>query len=177
VALFYNDYDDIRSTSPTPVTLLPLRIVNDLEGRTWGLEAAGTLQLTDEWTVSAGYNLLKERLHVEPGRIDYSAALNETADPQQQFSLRSALTLPRRVELDAALRWVDTLHNNSGPIAGTVPDYMELEARLAWHPTERLELALVGRNLLHDHHPEYGFPNPRRLEVERSVYGRLTWRQ
>ena len=58
-------------------------------------------------------HLLKEHLHVKPGQVDINNALNETADPQQQFSLRSSMDLPQHVELDAGLRWVDTLHNNN----------------------------------------------------------------
>jgi iron complex outermembrane receptor protein len=108
--------------------------------------------------------------------VDISNARNETADPEQQVSIRSSLTLPWGLEFDAGLRWVDILHNNNGPEPGTVPYYLDLEARLAWHPTPRLELSLVGQNLLHDRHPEYGFPNAARVEAQRSVYGKLAWR-
>jgi iron complex outermembrane receptor protein len=111
--------------------------------------------------------------------VDVTNATNETADPQQQFALRSSMDLPRNVAFDAALRWVDTLHINNGPtngpVVGTVPSYFELDTRLAWHATQRLEFSLVGQNLLHDHHPEYGFPSPAREEIERSVFGRITW--
>jgi iron complex outermembrane receptor protein len=86
------------------------------------------------------------------------------------------LNLPRHAEFDAALRWVDTLHINSGSMPGTVPAYFELNTRLAWHASERLELSLVGQNLLHNRHPEYGYPDPMRVEIQRSAYGKLAWR-
>jgi hypothetical protein len=35
---------------------------------------------------------------------------------------------------------------------------------------------VVGQNLLHDHHPEFGFPAPTRAEIQRSVYGKIAWR-
>jgi iron complex outermembrane receptor protein len=103
-------------------------------------------------------------------------ALFETADPEHQFSVRSSLNLPWRAELDAGLRWVDTLHTDTGAIPATVPSYFELNARLAWHASEQLELSLAGQNLLHNHHPEYGPPDPARAEIQRSVYGKLAWR-
>ena len=55
---------------------------------------------------------------------------------------------------------------------------MELDARLAWRPTEDLELAIVGRNLLHDEHQEFAptFVNHVPTAVEREVYGKVTWR-
>src|SRR5580698_521705 len=73
-------------------------------------------------------------------------------------------------------RCVDTLHTNNGPVVGTVPSYFELDSRLAWHASDRLEFSLVGQNLLHNRHPEYGFPEPSRPEIERSAYGKFTWR-
>jgi iron complex outermembrane receptor protein len=176
VSSFFNHYNDIRSTTITPATLLPFFFANGLEGDTYGLEFTSNYQATDTWSLHAGYTLLKEHLHVKPGQIDINDALNETADPQHQFSLRSSLNLPRHTEFDTALRWVDTLHTNNGPVVGTVPSYFELDTHLAWHASDRLEFALVGQNLLHNRHPEYGFPEPSRPEIERSAYGKFTWR-
>jgi iron complex outermembrane receptor protein len=180
LSLFYNTYDRIRSTTPGPAGFpsfgFPLVFQNNLEGETYGLEFTATYQALPGWRLHASYNLLKAHLRVKPGKLDFSQALNETADPEQQFALRSSADLPGGVELDAALRWVDTLRNNNGPNPGTVPDYFELDVRLGWHPTPRLELSVVGQNLLDDHHPEYGFPGPGREEIRRSVYGKVSWR-
>jgi iron complex outermembrane receptor protein len=176
LAGFYNVYTDVRSTSISPLTVVPFYFANNLAGYSYGVEFSSSLQLTDNWSMHAGYNLLKVHLHVRPGEFDLSNARNETADPENQLSLRTAVTLPGRVELNAGLRWVDTLQNNNGPNPGSVPSYLELEARIAWRASERLEASLVGQNLLHDRHPEYGFPDPARAEAERSVYGKLAWR-
>jgi len=83
--------------------------------------------------------------------------------------------LPKNITFDTALRWVDTLFLNNGTTVGTVPSYFEFDARLAWRPIKDLELSVVGQNLLHDHHPEYGFPGPTREEIRRSVYGKISW--
>jgi iron complex outermembrane receptor protein len=180
VATFYNDYDHIRSTTPGvagfPTFGFPLTFENNLEGETHGVEFNGTYQLLDNWRLQGSYNFLKESLHVKPGTVDFSNALNETADPKSQFSLRSSLDLPHEVAFDTGLRWVDTLHNNDGPTPGTVPSYFELDIRIAWHPTRQIEISLVGQNLLHDHHPEYGFPGATREEVGRNMYAKVAWR-
>jgi iron complex outermembrane receptor protein len=176
VSTFYNQYNDIRSTSFTPVTILPLYFANNLEGDTYGLEFSGNYQVTEAWSLHAGYSLLREKLRVKPGQFDLSNAANETADPKHQLSIRSSLNLPKRVELDGSLRWVDSLITNSGPTLGTVPSYFELDMRLAWHAGERFELSLTGENLLHSNHPEYGFPGPTRVEIQRSAYAKLAWR-
>jgi len=176
VSSFYNQYDHVRSTSITPATLLPFFFANNLEGHTYGLEFSADYQVSEVWSLHAGYTLLKEHLTVVPGQFDLSNALNETADPENQLSIRSSVSLPWRMELAGGLRWVDTLHTNNGPTPGTVPSYFELESRLAWHANDRLELSLVGQNLLHNRHPEYGFPDASRPEIERSVYGKFAWR-
>jgi iron complex outermembrane receptor protein len=176
IATFYNDYRDVRSTSITPATLIPLFFANNIDGHTYGIELSGTYQPADFWSLHAGYDLLRESLHVRPGQFDLNAGLNETSDPRHQLNVRSSLNLPGNLQLDTALRWVDTLITNSGPVPGKVPSYLELDARIAWQAPHGWELALAGRNLLHNHHPEYGFPGPEREEIERSVYGKVSWR-
>jgi len=175
ISAFYNDYDHVRSLSFTPTTIIPLFFANNLEGETYGFEFSANYQILEWWRLHAGYDLLKEHIRVKPGQADINHAHNETADPENQFSLRSSMDLPANLELDAGLRWVGTLHNNNGATLGTVPSYFELDVRLGWRPTKNLELSIVGQNLLHDHHAEYGFPSPAREEIERSVYGKVTW--
>jgi hypothetical protein len=51
-----------------------------------------------------------------------------------------------------------------------------LNGRVGWRPTEHLEVALAGQDLLHDHHPEFGGLTPRRIEFERSVRVLATFR-
>ncbi len=184
VSTFYNDYNDLRSTSATPTTFFypypfPVYFQNNLEGETHGLELTLSYQLLDWWRLHAGYDLLAEDIHVKPGQVDTTDATNETADPKHQASLRSSMDLPYRLTLDADLRWVDAFEINdgptNGPVVGTVPSYFELGTRLAWHATDRLELSLVGQNLLHPYHVEYGFPSPARDEIARSIFGQISW--
>ncbi len=180
IATFYNVYKDVRSTSVSPPPALfglPLFYANNLEGETYGIELSATYQVLDWWRLRAGWDLLKEDIHVKPGTTDFNNALNETADPQQRFSLRSSMDLPHNFGLDAALRWVDSFRYNNSGAPATVPSYMELDVRVSWHPTKNLELSIVGQNLLHKHHSEYviSAPNPQE-NIQRGVYGKVTWR-
>jgi len=175
ISTYYNQYDDLRSTSFNSKTVFPFFFQNYLEGDTYGVELSVGYQPLDWWRLRAGYDYLNETLHVVPGQTDINDALNETSDPKHQFSIRSTMELPGQVEFETGLRWVDTLHNNNGPVVGTVPSYFEMDARLAWHATKQLEFSVVGQNLLHDHHPEYGYPGPTREEIARSVYGKVSW--
>jgi len=176
VSTFYNRYDNVRSLSTTPGTILPLFFANNLEGETYGVELSTTYQAAKGWRLHGGYTLLREDIRVKAGQSDLNNALNETADPRHQFSLRSSIDLPHHLEFETGIRWVDALRLNNNGAEAKVPGYFELDIRLAWHPTPGLELSLVGQNLLHDHHAEYGVPGPNREEIERSVYAKATWR-
>jgi outer membrane receptor for monomeric catechols len=111
------------------------------------------------------------RLDAPYKRSDFNNALDETADPQHQFALRSSMSVSKRVEIDAAFRWVDSFRFNNSGTPGTVPSYGELNGRLEWTPTQRLEISLAAQNLLHDRHLEYviSSPNPRE-EIGRRAY-------
>jgi iron complex outermembrane receptor protein len=176
LSTYYNDYDDVRSTSFTPATLIPFFFQNNLEGHTYGAELSANYQALDDWTLHLGYDLLQEHLHVKPGQFDLDAALNETSDPQQQVALRSSATFIGSIELDTTLRWVDTLRTNNGSTPGIVPSYFGLDGRLAWHSARGIELSLVAQNILSPRHVEYGYPSPLREQIDRSVFAKVAWR-
>ncbi|HVR99809.1 MAG TPA: TonB-dependent receptor [Thermoanaerobaculia bacterium] len=170
VATFYNVYDDLRSQEQAPGGGPPITLANNLEGETYGVELRSYWQATPRWRWHASYVYLEKDLRVLPGSTDVTGGKGEGNDPRHRASLRSSLDLADGVELDGWLRYVDEL-----PFP-EVPSYLELDLRLGWRPTEDLELALVGQNLLHESHPEFGVPTPIRPEVERGVYGKATWR-
>ena len=177
VTVFRHTYDHLRTWSTTPVTLLPVTFKNEMEATSDGVEVNADLQVTPAWRLNAGYNYLDTDLRLKPGGSDYFNSLDETADPRHQAALRSYLDLSRGWQFDLGLRWVDALIVNNSGVPGTVPAYAELDARLAWQVTRDVELALLGRNLLHDSHPEFGPPGPGREEIQRSVFLKVTWKR
>ena len=176
VSVFYNEYKNIRSLSSTPVTVFPLFFGNDVEGDTHGVELSFDYDATAWWRLHGGYTFLKSDLRVRPGGQDRNNALNETSDPENQISVRSSMDLPWGMELDAHLRWVDTLENNVNGRVGTVPSYFDLNVRVGVNLGKDWELSVVGQNLLDDHHPEFGLPGVNRVEIRRSIFAKVMWR-
>jgi iron complex outermembrane receptor protein len=172
LSAYYNDYYDLRTIGLTHGGL-PVNFQNNLEGYTYGLELSSDFQATDNWRLHFGYDYLIEHLHVKSGAFDIANGHNETADPRNQLFLRSTIDLPANVELSAALRLIDQIQVNNGSAITTVPAYAELDARIAWHATKNLELSIVGQNLLHDYHPEGGFPDTAQESIVRAVYGKV----
>lgn len=166
---FYHDYFSLRSLEPVaPPVPFPRYVANGLEGETYGAELAASFQPTDWWRLRLGYTEIQVHIRARPGSYDMSKGAAESHDANHHFSLWSTWNLPARFMLDTGVRYVSQIANQH------VPAYAELDARLAWQPRDNLELSIVGQNLLNSHHPEFG-PAGSRYEIERSVYGKVTW--
>ena len=92
--------------------------------------------------------------------------------PQHQLSVRSHLDLSDRLAADIVGRCVDDLP------AQRIDRYLTCDVRMAWCPRDRLELSIMGRNLLNGSHSEFVSSSSGVLpaEVEAGVYSMLTWR-
>ncbi|HEY8538553.1 MAG TPA: TonB-dependent receptor [Steroidobacteraceae bacterium] len=163
---FIHFWDKLRSG-----TAIPVEIENKIEGEVYGVEATFDYQPLQWWILSAGVTYLEEDLKLKPGSTDQVGVDNPTLrnDPDYQWTLRSSFDLPYDIELDLRLFGVGALPQPR------VPSYTELDVRVAWHATPRVELSLVGRNLLDDWHVEYGEFQPP-YKIERNVYGQVRWR-
>jgi iron complex outermembrane recepter protein len=183
LALFYNRYEGLASLefgtptldAQTGVVTVPVVNRNLNDARSQGAELLATWSPREYWRLVASYS--HSYLDVRPHGQDLNRGVFlEGATPRHQFSLRSLLDLPGRLQLDAQLRHSTRLTRSPEIVSGEgIDGYSELDARLAWQASEQLELSLVGQNLLHDHHLEFGTPATRG-EIERSVYGKAAWR-
>jgi len=177
VAGFYNDYDQLQNfqvgtfqlTSLAPLEgIQPVFIANPNATETWGVELDLRADLTDWWRVIVGYTYFDR---------------DNPLDVSHQGLLRSQMDLPFDLELDATLYVVGNRFQHTDAAnfeiatAGPIPSYERLDLRLGWRPNERIELSLVGQNLLERRHPE--FPSELGIatsEIQRSVYGKVTYR-
>jgi iron complex outermembrane receptor protein len=163
---FYNDYDRLRSIEPAPATVIPLRWDNRMAGHTYGVEAWGELQVTDAWRVSAAATYLDGKFRFAEGASGLLGPRQAGNDPKYQARLTSTLDLGPAVTLHTALRYVSAMPEPR------LPAYIELNGRLGWALSERLELSVAGANLLHRRHREYVDG----AEIPRSIYAELQWR-
>ena len=179
-AAFYNEYDRLITTRPgTPfieTTPAPAHLVipsvfsNDMDGETYGAEVAVNWKPTNGWAWSIAYSYLQLHLQGQTSSIDAQAEGIEGSSPHHQVKLRSLLDLPRHLEFDTSLYFVDNLPGQD------IPGYIRLDTRLGWNPTEEVEVSIALQNLLDDRHPEFGDASGvRATEVEHSLYGKVTW--
>lgn len=176
ISTFYNLYDDLRTVRAGArtfypqwpgVPFIPAFIGNEGDGKTYGVEIATDWYPRPEWLVRGTYSYLEVDLDAPPGALGQSD--NDT--PRHKMSITNQIDLPNNFEADATVRYVDEILNN------VYGDYLELDLRLAWKPSESLELALVGMNLLDNGHFEGEDTIVRFVptEVPRSVYLTATW--
>ncbi|MES2885374.1 MAG: TonB-dependent receptor [Pseudomonadota bacterium] len=172
LAVFYNDYDDLRSSEAA----LPVpRFGNGIAGHSSGLELSLAWQASESLELRSSYSQLQLDFQRKPGSSDGSTATGyQSGSPEQQAGLR-ALWQPRPdVDVNGFLRYVGEVNQNAPD--GPVPAYAELNLRLAWRPLPQLELALVGENLLHRQHGEFRTAiGSAYVEAERSGLLEMSW--
>jgi iron complex outermembrane recepter protein len=160
---FVHRFDDLRSQDAPIAGIIPIVLGNTLEGQSRGVELGVNVQPLAWWRTHVSYTWLDTSIERSEGSRDVSGGVNEANDPGYLVGLRSALDLPRNVELDVIVRGIGALANPR------VPAYTEMNLRLGWRATPNLDVWLAGQDLLHDHHPEFGAALPRRVEFERGV--------
>lgn len=170
VSLFYNRYDELRSQEPSSPSPFPFVLRNKLNAETWGGEASLMVQVNERLRTRAMYSRLHKRLWFDSGSADPTGGAAEGNDPRDIVTLTALFDLSKRWQFDATVRHVGALPN---PV---VPSYTALDVRVGWRPTERWELSAVGQNLLDRSHREFGAQSATAREVERSIYGKVTWR-
>ena len=165
---FYNSYDHIRGSQVVSLFPPSLELNNEVKAHTLGLELATDVQVQDWWKVRAAYSYINMD-------VDVPATNTQLSDggltPKHHASIRSLINLPYHLEFDSWIRIEDRLK------AQSIGGYVELDLRLGWKPLPNLDISLVGKNLLDNHHPEFisSFLNTQPTEVQRSVYGKITW--
>lgn len=182
LAAFHNRYRDLASIERgTPFTdpvrqgiVLPIVNMNLTSGHSRGVEALVTYSPTRASRFSASYAHVD--MNLEPSGEDLNnGVLLDGATPRHQFGLRSSLDLPARFQVDGHFRHLSAVRHMPVDADGDgVPGYSELNLRVAWLGWRQAEISVIGQNLLHAHHPEFGAPGSRG-EIERAIYARLAW--
>jgi iron complex outermembrane receptor protein len=166
LAGYYNDYDNLRSVEPLPGG--KITIENKLVGQSYGGSLAAKWRIADWWRLDGSVSLFRVDIDKAPGGHDVNNGAGEANDPGCTFIIHSAMDLPWNLRFDSFLRYVDDLPNPH------TPSYLTADLRLAWSPRKNLEVAIVGRNLFDEAHPEFR-TMAMAHEVERSVFATFKW--
>jgi iron complex outermembrane receptor protein len=185
LAGFYNSYRDLRGgqfgkpffeSLPTPHLTVPNWIVNQYDGRAYGLEASARWWVTPRWSTRFAYSFLEPDFddglipspQIDPLLAETLRAVALGDSPPHQVFAGSSWNLNGAFGADVEFRWIDEFSD--------IENYAELNARFAWRFAESAELSIVGQNLLNQYHREFRqelMEVP--TQVERSIYTKLVW--
>ena len=165
VTAFRNLYDHLRTQELAPDGG-SIVFGNMMTGHSHGIEAWGSLQLSDAWRLSAGATALHEKFTLAAGSRDPVSPLTAGIDPAYTAQLRSSYAFDGRRELEVAVR-------RTGATLPAVPAYTALDARFGWRVNPGVEVSVIGTNL-NGGHAEYG-PASVRTEVPRTVGVKVVW--
>ena len=175
---FYHQYHKIRSFSPLPsessggTTVVPFIVANNAKARTLGGAANVTVRMSPWWRMRASYTHLDQTAGLEDDAPEGAIPdANPGLNPAHQVALWAALDLPQNLELDLQARYVSQLEVN--PV---VEDYLQADVRLGLRIGEKLQLALIGRDLLAPRHVEFPTSSSAiRRAVERQLRAKGSW--
>ncbi len=175
VSAFWSDYEDFSSLldlAAAPPIPGPLLFVNGGNVKVRGVEVEVTVVPSDRVRLTVGYSFLDFDENAPASII--STPLKHT-HPQHQFQIRSVVDLPADLEFDAAFYYVEGLRGTTPVLQGNnVRAYHRLDLRLGWQPTDWLEVALVGQNLLDPRHAEFNDVQfNQSTQVPRSGYAKV----
>ncbi len=141
-----------------------------------GVEVALTWDIQKNWRVVGTYSFIN---------IDVEGPSNDNPEgntPKNLLSFRSEYDVSKDIELNVTLYYADRRVPQPGAQAtssnSNTNSYWRLDTGITWRPTENLEIAVWGQNLLDRNHREWldtGFATGP-AEVERGVYAELTCR-
>ena len=149
VTAYRADYDRLRTLEPRAQGGSEFRNLG--EGASKGIEAWWRWQARANWRLSGGVVVQDVDVGFSPDSRDASASTGlANNDARRQWLLRSYFDLSDAHKIDFSLRY------NSGLPNPAVPAYTELDAQWTWSLGQNLDIALIGKNLLHSSHAEFG---------------------
>jgi iron complex outermembrane receptor protein len=155
----------------TPFLLLPETFNNKISGQSHGLELSGTWKPIRMWKLSGSYTWISGTFRDDSTGAPPNTTARVLSSPHHQFSIRSSINLPHRLEFDSAIFRV-------GPLDATdVRGYYRLDVRFGWFVGEHAEFSVVGQNLLSAGHPETATTPGwfAAISIRRSYYAKVTW--
>lgn len=181
VNAFHNRYEGLASlefgepfAAADGRVVIPVLNRNLNDGRSIGAGLSATMIPLRNWRLIATYSYIN--ITIDTGGDDLNRGrFIAGSTPRNQFGLRSLLDIAGGWQLDAQWRHHTQIRHIPDIVTGEgIAAYSELDVRGAWRATPSVELSIVGQNLLHDHHTEFGTPAARGA-IERSIYAKIAW--
>lgn len=179
---FINDYSQLRDFSFGALTsgtglpgqlMVPITTNNNAAALTYGFEVSADIRPTSQWRLQASYSYLNMDIKASElvKQFDPTTGSADKVAPQHRLSVRSNYDFSERLQLDLWLRYVSNIAFYN------IPDYVTMDARLAFKPSKGVELFLAGQNLFSQNHREFVSDTIPALPgfIPRGIYAGARW--
>ena len=167
LSAYYNDYDHLIDINSTTVDFPNIIIDTAYTGdaTVMGFEAAVDWRPINTLSVKLTYSYLDDSSTVS------DISNNTEAASHHQATLFASYTLSKQWEFDFITRAIDQIEQYD------IDAYIAIDTRLAFKPIAGLEFSVAAQNIFDSHHPEFGEATLETTptEIERSIYGKVTW--
>ena len=176
ISLFYNRYTDLGGIVQEE-DRWTMYFANNVKGNTYGMEFAVTW-LPVEWLETEfTYSCLQMDITGDA----YSKKTIEETSPSHQAGLRLGIDLKKNLRLNLWARYTGEIKfmdfTNTDRYRYVVDDSFALDANIRWQINGNMDLTVAGQNLLDGDFMEYGsdsYLTP--IEIQRTLYAKITWR-
>jgi iron complex outermembrane receptor protein len=110
-------------------------------------------------------------IHKNADSLDPTPDIPNGLSPRHQFYFRSSLDLPKHLEQDLMLRYVDQLPGLN------IPSYYSLDLHVGWKPVTQMQLSFGAQDLLNHQQIQFipDFINTVPTLMRRSYFGSVSW--
>jgi len=182
VAVFYNDYDDLRSAEYSGIStqggnnFVSVSPQNKGKGKAVGFELDGSVKINKRWELKSAYSFLKLDLDTKAGSTDAELEKEQKRSPKHQFNIQSRFDISNDVTIDNILYYVNGItvtDNNSNSLK--IPAYFRFDTHIGWQYSKNISFDFAGQNLFNNSHTEFSgalWAEP--IKIGQTIYGKVT---
>ena len=176
ISLFYNRYTDLGGIVQGE-NWWSMYFANNVKGNTYGMEVAVTWQPMEWMETEFTYSCLQMDITGDA----YSKKMMEDTSPSHQAGLRLGIDLTKTLRLNLWARYTGKIKfldfTNTDRYLHVIDDTVSLDANIRWRINGNIDFTVAGQNLLDGDFMAYGsdsYLTP--IEIQRTLYAKITWR-
>lgn len=179
---FYYDYHNVQTLTPEITSSgLHANFTNNSDGDSYGFELTADWKATEQLNFALAYSYFKLDLQGNLPAVVSQIDSRTESTPRHQITLRGSYSPLHNLQFNLWGRYRDRTVNyaitENSDRDIKINATLTVDANIVWTLRSGLELMLAAQNLLDSQQlnfvSEYGTPP---TEIERSIYGKITWR-
>lgn len=145
----------VEQSSQAVYMVLPIQVVNGMDGETYGFELSGSWSLKEWWRLTAGYTWFNFNALNQGESQEARQGFSEGENAEHKISLVSYMDLPGNFDCNATFYYVDDIPNLGFSNDRGIDSTLRLDLNVGYHPSEHWSITVGGRNLFEESYQEF----------------------